>query len=158
MKYSIDTSAIIDGRVRYYPPDVFPGVWDKIEELVDQGLLVASEFVLLEIAKVDDDAHKWAKQHKHMFVPADNETQLAAERIINVSPGGHHKPLDQKSRVGADPFVIALAQVAEYNVVTGERPSKKQKWANIPDVCEALGIRCLNMPQLFREQGWIFRL
>jgi hypothetical protein len=33
MRYSIDTSAILDGWRRHYPPDVFPPLWTSLEEL-----------------------------------------------------------------------------------------------------------------------------
>ncbi len=37
VKYSIDTSAILDGWRRYYPPRAFPGLWIRMEELIQQG-------------------------------------------------------------------------------------------------------------------------
>lgn len=58
-------------------------------------------------------------------------------------------------RSGADPFVIALADVNGCAVVTEERP---RSWINpkIPDVCAALGVRCINFLEVIREQGWTF--
>ena len=58
MKYSIDTSSILDGWIRYYPPDVFPLVWTKIEELIEKEILVATEEVLFELEKKDDKAYE----------------------------------------------------------------------------------------------------
>ncbi|MHB8204852.1 MAG: DUF4411 family protein [Desulfomonilaceae bacterium] len=46
MKYSVNTSALLDGWLRYYPPDVFPPVWEKLDELIDDKILVTSEEVL----------------------------------------------------------------------------------------------------------------
>ena len=40
MKYSIDTSSILDAWTRYYPPDVMPGLWKQLEELIDNGQLI----------------------------------------------------------------------------------------------------------------------
>lgn len=42
MRYSIDTSAILDGWRRHYPPDVFPGLWTRMEGLIVAGHLRAS--------------------------------------------------------------------------------------------------------------------
>ena len=55
MRYSIDTSAILDGWRRYYPPDTFPGLWDKLDSLIEEGHLAATEEVLIELEKKDDD-------------------------------------------------------------------------------------------------------
>jgi hypothetical protein len=42
VSYCIDTSALIEAWVRYHPPDVFPTLWNQIDDLVDSGRLVAS--------------------------------------------------------------------------------------------------------------------
>ena len=54
MKYSIDTSAILDAWRRRYPPDVFPAVWVRFDEAIDAADLGASEEVLLEVEKTFD--------------------------------------------------------------------------------------------------------
>jgi len=78
VKYSVDTSALLDGWRRYYPPDVFPPVWKKLDELIEDKILVASEEVLLELRRKDDDVYEWARVRSHMFVPtADEEIQRA---------------------------------------------------------------------------------
>jgi hypothetical protein len=41
-------------------------------------------------------------------------------------------------------------------VVTEEKPRSLVN-PKIPDVCGALGVRCINMLELIREQGWIYR-
>ncbi len=60
MKYSIDTSAILDGWNRYYPPDVFPGLWRRLEGLIGDGHLKATEEVRMELERKDDEAFSWA--------------------------------------------------------------------------------------------------
>jgi hypothetical protein len=154
LKYSVDTSALLDGWRRYYPPDVFPPVWEKIDELIEGEILVASEEVILELKRKDDDVYGWAKERSGMFVPsADKDIQIAVSRIL----ADHKKLIDErKNRSGADPWVIAVAQVRECAVLTGEKPTGNPKRPNIPDVCSALGIRWINMLQLFREQHWVF--
>ena len=153
MKYSVDTSAIIEGWTRDFPPDVFSHVWAKIEELIEDGVLLASEEVLIELEKKHDKAYEWACQRNHMFVPADERIQEAVRSILR----DHKKLIDtRRNRSGADPFVIALALVKRLSVVTGENLSGSLERPKIPDVCEALGIRWLSMVELFREQEWQF--
>lgn len=49
MKYSIDTSSILDGWRRYYPPDVFQQLWTRLDDLIAEGSLRATEEVLVEL-------------------------------------------------------------------------------------------------------------
>jgi len=154
LKYSTDTSAILDAWVRNYPPDVFPVVWAKLEELVDKGALFATEEVLRELEAKHDDVYEWAREHRHMFISIDLRIQAVVKQIL----GQHKKLIDQrKGRSGADPFVIALAKLRGCAVLTAEKPSNNpEKRPRIPDVCDALGIKWLNVLELFREQGWTF--
>lgn len=153
MKYSVDTSAIIEGWIRDFPPDVAPHAWMEIEEAIDDGVLLASEEVLIELERKHDKVHEWACQHKRMFVPTDEKIQEAVKSILR----NHKKLIDTRTnRSGADPFVIALALVKRLSVVTAENLSGSLGRPKIPDVCEALDIRWLNMVELFREQEWHF--
>lgn len=154
MKYSIDTSAILEAWRRRYPPDVFPAVWERLEEVIDKGDLGASEEVLIEIEKRDDEVLEWAKKRKaKMFVPIDEQQQRHVSSILVK----HERLVDtRKNRSAADPFVIALAMAQECAVVTAEATTGKPEKPNIPDVCLALGVRSMSVLDFFREQGWRF--
>lgn len=153
-KYSVDTSVLLDGWRRYYPPDVFPALWSKLDTLIESGALRASEEVLFELARKDDDVHAWAKERPHFFVPIDEGVQVAVTEIL----GSHPTLIDARAnRSGADPFVIAYAKVDGRAVLTGERPTNSIDRPHIPDVCSAMGIESTSLLELIREQGWTFR-
>lgn len=153
MIYSIDTSAILHSWVVEHPPDVFPSVWVKLEQLIGAGALAAPEEVLNELHGKDDPALKWAKQRRHMFVPEDPRIQATAKEILRAHP----RLVDErKTGPQADPFVIALAKVRGCAVVTQEKATGNPKRPHIPDVRRALGVQCLTMVELFRGQGWSF--
>ncbi len=153
MKYSIDTSAILDGWVRYYSPDVFPPLWEKLDELIKSGDLRATEEVLRELEKQDDKAHRWARERSGMFHPLDEAVQRAATEVL----AAHPRLIDNRAnRNPADPFVIALAKVNGCHVITGERFSTSLAKPNIPDACVAMGIPWTNMLGLFRAEKWVF--
>jgi predicted nucleic acid-binding protein len=101
LKYSIDTSAILDAWTRYYPPDVMPGLWKQLEELVDNGQLLATEEVLYELEKKEDNVYKWAKIHRNMFVPTSEKIQLAVIEILRDHKKTHRY---QKKSIGCRPF------------------------------------------------------
>lgn len=153
MKYSIDTSSILDCWNRWYPPDVFPDIWTNIEELFKKEIIIASEEVLFELEKKQDEPYKWAKKNSDLFIQIDDEQQTEVSRIL----ADHKKLIDQRqNRSAADPFVIALAKVKGCAVLTGEKPTDSLKRPNIPDVCNVLNITHINILELCREQKWTF--
>ena len=153
MRYSIHTSAILDGWRRHYPPDVFPPVWAKLDELIASGDLMATEEVFHELEKRDDEVYAWVRERKHMFAPIDGDIQLRVAQIL----GDYPKLLDtRRGRSGADPFVIAFALMEGRTVVTGEKPTGSPDRPNIPDVCSGLGVSAISLLDLFRQQRWVF--
>jgi hypothetical protein len=150
-KYSLDTSAILNAWRRHYPPDVFPSLWQKIDELIRRGVLIASEEVLVELERKDDEVYRWVQERSQMFVAIDGSVQQVVRQIL----GAYPRLVDtRRNRSGADPFVIALAQIEGCAVVTYETPSNDPSKPRIPDVCAARGIRCIGFLELIREQGW----
>jgi len=51
--YIIDTSSLIELN-KYNPMDVYPGVWAKIEQLINSNRLGAPKEVFNEIEQTDD--------------------------------------------------------------------------------------------------------
>ncbi|MGA2478937.1 MAG: DUF4411 family protein [Spirochaetia bacterium] len=153
MEYSVDTSSILDAWRRYYPPDVFPALWTSMDILIAGGSLRATDEVRVELERKDDEVLAWAAGRDGFFVELDDRIQMAVTNILSQYP----KLLDTRSnRSGADPFVIALAQIENSAVVTGERLTNSLLRPNIPDVCRELGIRSMNILELIREQNWHF--
>jgi len=147
LKYSIDTSILIEGY-RDYSPDVLPTLWEKLEELIQKGEVIASEEVLEELKKQDDDVLAWAKKNSMMFKQTDEKVQENVKVILQQFP-----EITKQNRSSADPFVIALAMVEKCKVVTRERPSNNSKRPKIPDICKALGIQCIDLMDLCREKN-----
>ncbi len=152
--YSIDTSALIHGWVRAYPPRTFPRVWQRLDELVTSGLLKASIEVLNELEKQDDDLHAWCKERPAMFVDVDDAIQGAMQHIMGTYP----KLVDtSKGKSGADPFVIALAMTRNplLTIVTEEHGGSAGK-PKIPFVCRQERLRSISLLELIEEQNWRF--
>jgi hypothetical protein len=153
LSYCIDTSGLLDGWERWYPPEIFPSLWKRLTELIKDGKLVAPEDVFLELKKKDDELTKWAKGQKGLFQPLDIPTQEALREVM----GGFERLVNtQKDRSTADPVVIALAKARGLAVVTGEKATGNPNRPKIPDVCESLNVRCLSLTTLIRENGWTF--
>ncbi len=152
MKYSIDTSAFIEGWNHLLPPDVVPGLWPKLAELAESGIMIASEEVLEELKHKQDDLYEWAEK-LNMYMPTTPAIQEQVTHIVDTYP----KLVRPHSiRAMADPCVIALATVEGCSVVTEER-LKSAINPRIPDVCNSERVRWINVVQLCREQGWSFK-
>lgn len=153
MKYCIDTSALMDAWVRWYPRSVFPSLWIKMDELLVAGELVSSEEVYQELERKEDELFAWAKGRKQAFQPLTKDIQDRVKAILQKFP----KLVDARTgKSFADPFVIATSQVLATCVVTGESPTGKASRPKIPDVCGHYGISCIGMVEMIRMKGWSF--
>jgi predicted nucleic acid-binding protein len=155
VEYSIDTNVLITAWHETYPPETFPRLWEQLDHLISVGTLVATEEVLQELEKREGDAlYRWAKQRPGMFHPHTEDVQRAVKRVLCTHPRLINVG---RNKSGGDPWVVAVAIVHQAAVVTNERPSEKpDKRPNIPDVCEAYGVRCITLVKLVQEQGWTF--
>jgi hypothetical protein len=152
MKYSIDTSALMDGWTRYYPPDVAPSLWENLAKLIIEGALRATEEVYLEIKRKDDELFAWVKQQPDLIEPINGTIQQHVRTILEQYP----KLIDTRNnRSGADPFVIALAMENSCTVVTGELPTFKPHRPNIPDVCTGFNVDYMNIVTLMRTEEMV---
>lgn len=152
MQYSMDTSAFLDGFNRYYPPDIFPKLWENVEKLVKNNALKSTEMVLHELKRRDDDVLKWAKSQSNLFVNVDEEIQEIVAQIMGklpriVAEGGQ--------RNMADPFVVAFAKQNNLIVVTGEKGGSIKK-PKIPFVCETFDVEYISFVDLVRKEKWTF--
>jgi hypothetical protein len=153
LKYSFDTSAIIETWRRKYPPDIFPTLWTNIVEAIPTGEIRASETVLEDLKKQDDEIFSWAKSMDGLFVPIDEGIQRATSEILERCPG---LVKEGSGRHGSDPWVIALARTNSACVVTEENLLDSPSRPKIPGVCRIFNIRCINILEFIREHGWIF--
>lgn len=148
-RYAIDTCSLIALR-RVYPKDVFPGVWAKVSELAENGVLVSVEDVYEELRAFDDVVLEWSKEHSDIFVSLDEEIQLTATEILET----HTNLLDlKKGKSSADPFLIAFAIVHSCIIVSEEKPSGGPERSRIPDVCRDYRVSCITLLDMLRAEG-----
>jgi hypothetical protein len=155
--YCIDTSALVNMARRYSPLDALPfrPLWSRVEDLVTAGRLVAPEEVRREIEAGQDELVDWARQHPELFVATTPELVEMTTTLVRRYP--ELAGLD-KTRLHADPWVIALAMVKSdlfsQGVVVADESSRRP--TAIPSVCQAESIECLTHVNWFGRQGWRF--
>jgi predicted nucleic acid-binding protein len=150
--YVIDTGALIDLWRRRYPRDVFRTLWEKIDEIIRVGELIAPEEVLGELLRQRDELAAWAKKQK-FFLDLDREQLEYVKDIMAKFPS----LVDARSTdPNADPFVIALAYSKGWAVISSENPGGKGPRKRIPDVCAHYGVKCMSLLDFFRDKEWNF--
>lgn len=156
MIYVFDTSSL--SRLKHFFPAVFKTIWDGLDALVQSGELISTREVFNEIERGEADPHvnQWLKARKQLFTTPTADEMLFVAQIFQVA---HFQSLiSEQARLKglpvADPFVIACAKIRQGTVVTEER--LKPNAAKIPNVCTHFGVRCINLEEFMREQGWSF--
>ena len=96
---------------------------------------------------------EWCKAQDALFVDVDQEIQAQVSEILIEHP---HLVDVGKGRSGADPFVMALAELHHCAVVTAEKETNSLAKPRIPDVCKARGIPCGNLLYLIKQEKWTF--
>jgi hypothetical protein len=153
--YSLDTSALLDGLERYYPEPSFPALWERVDDLIADGRLVASEEVLEEAKKKDALAKAWfeARDPTAFVVATDADITGRVQAILLAYP---RLVKEMKGRNRADAFVIAVAQARAATVITGEGGDGNDNRPKIPYICEQMGMDCFRLVGVIKEEGWRF--
>jgi hypothetical protein len=156
-RYSLDTSALITAWVRNYPPDVFGPVWEHMDTLIHDGVIIASLEVLNELEKQDDDLFHWCKARADgFFIDLVEELQDAVTALVAKYP-----KLVATGRNKADPFVIALATLANPTpliIVTEEGQfTGSAKKPNIPFICNNEKLTSQPLITVLRDTAFNFR-
>ena len=147
--WCLDTSALINPWKGYYAPDLAPGYWRTLPEMVMRGRAVVSEEVREEIERADDGLWSWTQANISSWHPLTDEVQAVVTEIM----ARWTRLVDsRKLRSRADPFVIATAKVVGATVVTSEGYGTENK-PQIPYVCGQLDVQCVDIFEFVRLAG-----
>ena len=163
--YCIDTSSLIELKEKY-PKEIFATLWEKIDELIQKGRIIAPVKVKKEIERGDDELKKWVndKKRKKMFIKPDENQVKKAKEILKKYPF-LAKSEKSEGLDDADPWLIVLAAIKNeeegmrlfsknnYIIITEESPVKPNR---IPAVCREIKIECINLIEFFKREGWKF--
>ncbi|MGI8576251.1 MAG: DUF4411 family protein [Egibacteraceae bacterium] len=146
-----DTSAYVNGRRDHYPVATFPSVWELIGEAMADDRIVTPREVFNELKAKDDETFAWAHERAECFVEPSADVQREAGLILGMLP-------NPGVRDGADPFVVAEAQVRGLTVVTSEGSSfsgmPTKNWSKrMPGICQYVGVDCRTLPEALTMLG-----
>lgn len=154
MEYLLDSNIFIQSR-KQLPMDVWVTFWQRMAELAQSGSIVSCEKVKDEID--NDDVYDWVKANapKGFFKPLDAQTMVSYAEVQQWAAGqAFTESAKSDFATVADAFLIAMAKAKGMTVVTLEKsnPLRKSR-VMIPDACEAIGARCLDLNDALRELG-----
>lgn len=142
--------------------DVFPKVWEGIDELIKNKRLISPVEVKFEIEKGEDELVSWVKDRKELFIEIDDAQQDIIRDILAKYPALAGAERDSYH---ADPWLITLA--ISYDrlhkegktdftcaVLTEER--YKENSLRIPNICKNYGLACFDRIGFFRNEKWQF--
>lgn len=142
----------------YYAPDICLDYWKFLSGLGRDEVVFVPEMVAEEITRTDDALSDWLKGSEIPVHKIDGAVTACLTRIFNADPL-HARLVDSiKQRSLADPWVIAHALSMSACVVTKENKETAVNTPRIkiPNVCQNMGVRCINDFQLVRELGVVF--
>lgn len=138
--YCLDASGL-SAVWKFYRPDEFPEVWERLAELAVSEVAIAPAQALEELRReADEGLLAWAEANPALFHELDSEQEKLASEIIAKYPtlyGPHTKGLD------AAPYVVALGvthrernsdKSLEYAVVASKLDNINRP--DLLDVCE----------------------
>jgi hypothetical protein len=150
-KYVFDANIFIKMQ-RLFNRDVFVSLWDSIDTLIKDGIIISSDEVFEEIAASDDELLDWVKDRKSIFVKSDENIQSLVRDILKSFP---KLVLNPGKANGADPFIIALSKYKDCSLVTDENRGSIVS-PKIPIICEQFGVRCIKFIEFLRENKMRF--
>lgn len=167
-KFLIDANVFVTPYRQYYPFDLAPSFWEKLEELIKDGTVVVLDMVKAEVLQGTDDLSNWMGSLEIGDYLDRRQPEIIAKYTevlthLQTNPCYHEAALHEWAKATvADPWLIAAAAVKGYTIITLEKtntslspnaPSKKPK---IPDVASALGVDVHDLFFLMRKLN--FRL
>jgi rRNA-processing protein FCF1 len=146
--YLIDTSAWLNIDTR----QDFADVWQLVISLIQQGRIVVPAAVLNELR--DNPMYLSRLQEYEAVLQAGDRKADDLEYLMLVGKITHDYPAMSGARgikTKADPYIVALADLEKYIVVTDE--SLKHENRKIPGVCKHYGITCLTLDEFVRTEN-----
>jgi len=153
-KYTIDLDSLVklfrDDSV--YSKKHFKTLWEKISNLIDNGVIISHADVLEEIKDgYKDDLYHWAHINKNIF----QSYNIPHESAI-ISNIGDKFPTfltqNKEKPNNADPWLVAQAIISDLIIITEE---KRMRERSLPRVCLEYKVKHIDVFGLIKENNWI---
>lgn len=161
MVYLLDTNVFIEAKNHYYRFEVCPAFWEWIERAHDLGAVYSIRKVRDQLLEGKDQLSSWVKElPSSFFWEPDQAAAVGLSRVSTwVDRAEYEQQAKDKFLQDADHYLVGTAQAKGCTVVTHEVPSPGgRNKIKIPDVCTALGVKCLTVFDMLKAEGARFVL
>ena len=164
-KFLIDSNSFMTPYRQYYAFDLVPTYWEEVSRCTSSGRLVLLDIVKAEIDKGKDDLADWISRQAGFVICNHISPEIIGkyqEVLQYIQMCGLYKEQALQTWANgdvADPWLIAVAAVNDYTIITAEAPSgglsvkNPNRNAKIPDVAKAFGVRTNNLYYMMRQLG-----
>ena len=158
--YALDTNSISHVWRSYYR-DIFPGFWQRFDELAHVIAFASVSAVRAELAsdgRVARAVGYLENLNPEFFAaPNANERTLVSEMAVNPGLSSAANRWASKDNTDADPYLIAKARTSNvHTVVVTEESQDPIRTAGLPYVSRYYGVDCINLHEMLRRLGWRF--
>ena len=152
-KYSFDTNVYISIWRDHYPPDVFPGIYKVLKQMINGGIIKSTYPVQVELKRQRDEIYQHFTSFSNLFIEPTKKEQNIVEKLVNNNRDFPKWGSGSSKKHLADPFVVALAEAYDLTVVTYETGTNQN---SIGRACEILDIEVYKFSEVLREEGFSF--
>jgi hypothetical protein len=145
--YIVDADSWIKCYEETYPIDVFPGLWDLIREAALDEMIITPRQAINETGDGSKGVSAWVRTIQPSIVL--NETPKVVDRMNEVVK--QFSDLTRGIAESADPWLVAHARGRSNAVVVTEEKRSLGGRKKLPDVCEAFGVKSIDVLTMFRR-------
>lgn len=163
-KYILDSNVFIEAFQRYYSFDIAPSFWDFLRDNCAKQSFIVIDKVYDELIKRNDMLSEWVqKELTNKIVKTNDDYALLLKYSLVIKWAFTQTQFLPKAKDdfaeanSADAWIVAMALVKDYVIVTHEVYNKEiKKKIPIPNVCRAFNIEYINTFDLLREMNFKF--
>lgn len=154
MAYLLDADVFIQAKNRHYGLDFCPAFWEWLVAQNTAGLVFSIEKVGDEVEAGDDELTTWAASRGDGFFVKPDATLLPSLGQVSkwATTAGFEQSAVHTFLEAADYYLVAHALGGKHTVVTHEVVANSKKKIKIPNVCIALGVKCMNPFEMLRRE------
>jgi len=164
MQYLLDANIFIQAQNQHYGMDFCPAFWDFLKLEAESKTIMSTDMVYDELKLFNDEVSAWVVEHRDLLFTISSQEEEIQKKFIEIADFVNtHSTYKQSEKdrflSGADPWLIATANVMNLTIVTHEvlvpHTSKKVK---IPNVAQEFHVTCINPYKMIRDLGGRFVL